>query len=89
MSTLRGPAQLADLQGTLCVPSQYSYSNRFGTLAGTFGVVRLVKPPPRFAAFFVQTLEFQVRAVDIVTVSRWFAGGLHFAAETTLGCGDL
>ena len=26
MSTLRGPAQLADLQGTLCVPTQYSYT---------------------------------------------------------------
>ena len=26
VSTLRGPAQLADLQGTLCVPAQYSYT---------------------------------------------------------------
>ena len=25
VSTLRGPAQLADLQGVLCVPAQYSY----------------------------------------------------------------
>ena len=33
VSTLRGPAQLADLQGTICVPAQYSYKYPSGFIS--------------------------------------------------------
>ena len=35
VSALRGPAQLAGLQGTICVPAQYSYN-----MASTAGPLR-------------------------------------------------
>ena len=37
VSTLRGPAQLADLQGTDCVPEQYFYRYQRAMTGGILG----------------------------------------------------